>query len=184
METCAFLMQVNTLRFSVFVLAHETCQSLARISNPALQGLMPARNTLRYSFPQTAIEVCDALSGALATIESIIVSSQDSSSPSTNNALIVRMAHDTWSRAARRKKRSRGPAMLPESMNGERLVVSVISVLVADKPMTTVLQFDWVKGHSNQRATWESFVSHVERKVKAALATRRAVVEDIDVAMS
>lgn len=133
---------------------------------------MPARNTLRFPLPPeyANTDLRDALAKVLASIDDAAVSAFDDSSQSIVSYLVV-VTHDTWSRAARRKKSSGVTTVPTGSLDSGTTIISKISVVTSSAPVATTLQFDWVRGHLKQRLLWESLVSHVERKVKTAVAT-------------
>ncbi|GBE83680.1 Putative methyltransferase-like protein [Sparassis crispa] len=147
--------------------------SLGRVANPALQRLMPPRNTLRQSYPGT-------IPNRFASVTVSILSSIDSVSvqPCAEAArrpldLLVTAHRDTWSRASRRRKAD--PGTIQTDVDSRPTFLCRIRNIGdnAGVPQTTqggdgsALVFDWVRGID--RALFESFASHVGRKVSAML---------------
>lgn len=143
---------------------------------------MPVRNTLRFPLShELAInDVQDALVKVLASVEGARVSTYPSQSIIS---YLVGVNHDTWSRAARRKKLSGALTVSHHSLDSGTIIISKISAVIGGAPAGTMLQFDWVRGYSKQRPLWESLVSHVERKVRGAVATELGDVRGPDADM-
>ncbi|RDB24347.1 putative methyltransferase-like protein C27D7.08c [Hypsizygus marmoreus] len=153
---------------------------IARIPNPnpTLQRLLPPRNTLRLPAGPQGVE--GKLREVLAGIDgvSMEVRTEDRSvsyagtsaeeSPSTGVKIVARAQRDTWSRSARRKRQKGESAPHPISQASS---VGVGSASNASDPalICTVvangneLEFRWVYG--GERALFESFASHVGKKV-------------------
>ncbi|OBZ66401.1 putative methyltransferase-like protein C27D7.08c [Grifola frondosa] len=152
--------------------------SLARIPNPALQSIMPLRNTFHQVFEQarSADNLAHTLRTVLASISGLSVRPRDDSEDIAEAAqvsdVLVSATRNTWSRAARRRN---GAASAPPESSAPVLVCR-ISCLESDsngrrsdgQAAGAILQIDWVKGID--RALFESFSSHVGRKVTAAFA--------------
>ena len=78
--------------------------------------------------------------------------------------LIVQASSNTWSRAARRKKRD----AMDTDVGETPLVRLVCRIRCQEKERCVEMLVDWVAGRD--RALFEGFASHVQRKVGAALA--------------
>ncbi|KAH7924188.1 hypothetical protein BV22DRAFT_1166095 [Leucogyrophana mollusca] len=148
--------------------------TLARISQPALQAIMPSRNTLRQPFPDShSVEhLAEALKSVLELIDGVRYTPVEAVSTDCRpSAFTVEAATNSWSRAARRRKASveDGQTLMPTFAalrcriecldnswpgSGERRVV--------EGPRFK-LEFVWVEG--KERTFFESFVSHVSKKV-------------------
>ncbi|EKM54577.1 uncharacterized protein PHACADRAFT_258520 [Phanerochaete carnosa HHB-10118-sp] len=142
--------------------------SLARISNSALQSIMPSRNTLRQTYAQfqTAVEAKEALLKVLKSIDGVAITSRNLTS---EDELLLHASQNTWSRAARRRK------LIPEDPTAEpqsalpalvcRMRCSGNSSDTQDSSghESVILECDWVQG--KDRGLFESFVSHVARKL-------------------
>ncbi|KAI0790661.1 S-adenosyl-L-methionine dependent methyltransferase [Abortiporus biennis] len=138
--------------------------SLARLSNPTLQSIMPTRHTLEQTYPATRGVVAPVLEQILRAIQG--VSTTDLSCDSKRHlVLIVRAGGNTWSRASRRKK-LRGEEEVPEESHEIQLTCR-IQVLTSPQDVTSVV-YDWVQGRD--QGMFESFSSHIGRKVGAALS--------------
>lgn len=111
---------------------------------------MPDRNTLRQPYSQVTSQsqLTSAVKSVLASIDGVSI--QDESDPDT---LVVQAASNTWSRAARRKAKPQSPQLPLEPTLRCRIVCSV----------NLALEFTWIAGR--ERHTFESFYSHVNRKV-------------------
>ncbi|CCM00501.1 uncharacterized protein FIBRA_02535 [Fibroporia radiculosa] len=152
---------------------------LARISSTEAQNLMPARNTLRQSYPQakSLVHLASVVTAICALLHDISVRSPLPGEQCAGAGLeiIIAAPRDTWSRAARRKK-AHGITMQtePDSSAEPILVCRIVCVEEGDNRMreesasgSIKLRFDWMKGRD--RSLYESFTSHVGRKVAAAL---------------
>ncbi|KAF8079212.1 hypothetical protein FPV67DRAFT_1444380 [Lyophyllum atratum] len=169
----------------------------ARITNPnpTLLPLLPARNTLRFPIGGGGEGIEERLLGVLGSVEGATVtflqecegaaSTGDGEDHATgrNEAtpmrieckLVVTATSDTWSRAARRK-RKRSEA-LGNAINGDVPTTSTTSgenpdpalvcgftILSGDKNMDVIMEVRWLYGWD--RMVFESFASHVAKKVK------------------
>lgn len=144
--------------------------TFARVSNPTLQSIMPSRNTLHYAFPgaRSADILASALRNVLTHINGITVAS--SATPASHNhssTMLVHARSNTWSRAARRGR-------LPETIcTDQGSPVLRCSVEYREQSSHTSgdnaceLLFTWVEG--KDRLIFESFASHVSRKVTSTL---------------
>ncbi|KAI0926636.1 hypothetical protein AcV7_005525 [Taiwanofungus camphoratus] len=147
---------------------------LARIGNPSLRTVMPARNTLQQTYPQapSTDRLADVVSAVLGAIDHVSVHPLFDAEHGALD-LIVSAALDTWSRAARRKVSS--VAMETDGASSAALVCLVKCISLTDSALgqmrfteSPVLQFNWLRGR--ERRLYESFASHIGRKVTAALA--------------
>lgn len=141
---------------------------------------MPPHNTIQQTYPQTQVQSAEHLRIVLSTILTTVdgistVQLPSLGSTSSDINLLVHAPRNTWSRAARRKKAN------PTGMQTEQDVGTDQAIIVRITSYTrtgssekrvdcTVLQFDWVKGMHASRMLFESFASHVVRKVSAVLA--------------
>ncbi|OAX37931.1 S-adenosyl-L-methionine dependent methyltransferase [Rhizopogon vinicolor AM-OR11-026] len=139
--------------------------TIARISNPALQNIMPSRNTLHHSFPdaRSAYILESALRNVLTIVDSLSVTSMASATPEgSSTTMLVHARGNTWSRAARRK---RLPAAVSADQEPPVLRCSIECCSKVDTPCEII--FTWLEG--KDRSVFESFTSHVSRKVISAL---------------
>ncbi|KAI0064153.1 hypothetical protein BV25DRAFT_1853471 [Artomyces pyxidatus] len=125
--------------------------ALARISNPALHNLMPARTTLHQPLPHVPHPL--VLSSVLSSMKGVIISSV----PTQAGALLASAVANTWTRAARRKLGD----VTVDSGTSPQLVCRVCVVQDDEGP---IVEFVWVKGRD--RSLFESFVNHVGRKIR------------------
>ncbi|KAG1859714.1 S-adenosyl-L-methionine dependent methyltransferase [Suillus subluteus] len=144
--------------------------TFARISNPTLQNIIPSRNTLHHAFPgaRSANILASALRNVLVFISGVTVTS--SAPPAIydhSSTMLVHARSNAWSRAARRGK-------LPETVHADQeLPVLRCSVECRGRSSYTSsdiaceLLFTWVEG--KDRLVFESFASHVSRKVTSTL---------------
>ncbi|KAI0759395.1 S-adenosyl-L-methionine dependent methyltransferase [Trametes elegans] len=137
--------------------------SLARLSGHSMQHLMPARNTLRQPLPSTpsASHTAPLARAVLDSVDGLTVRGCGTAKSADDVDLVVSATGNTWSRAARRKKRN--AIEMEDAPTAPRMVCRT---RVEDGQLV----FDWLKG--TDRGLFESFASHVERKVLAALAAR------------
>jgi hypothetical protein len=149
---------------------------------------MPRRNTLRFSNLVGAGREVEVLRNVLSSIEGVRIYERayqgvdEQLSRATDGGgqlLCVRALGDTWSRSARRKRNKQ--AHLSSSHggggSGGRLLDAQQSSPVHDIISSGLvcficwkdneLEFQWVYGHD--RALFESFASHVSRKVVGAV---------------
>ncbi|KAH9833054.1 S-adenosyl-L-methionine dependent methyltransferase [Rhodofomes roseus] len=158
--------------------------SIARISSPSVHSLMPAHNTVQQTYPQSTSSL-DHLSSVVASILSSVESvstrpliprdDETASSALTGADVLVTAARDTWSRAARRRKMREAVMQVDEELSVALVCRVACAALEEDDPAarargvaeSLVLQCHWVKG--SDRGLFESFASHLSRKVSAAL---------------
>ncbi|KAI0633926.1 hypothetical protein C8Q77DRAFT_1055507 [Trametes polyzona] len=192
----AELVQGQTRRWVIAWSFADLClpDSLARISHHSTHALMPARNTLHQPLSVPSLKHASTIARTvLATIEGLRVvptpahtpsatapsSTETSDVPSSSplDVIASTTAGDTWSRAARRKKRS-AMDVEPSPSSFPKLVCRIrCRMRPADGEKSkgdgvdggVELVFDWLRGR--ERGLFESFASHVERKVVAALGS-------------
>ncbi|KAJ8591203.1 S-adenosyl-L-methionine dependent methyltransferase [Rhizopogon salebrosus TDB-379] len=139
--------------------------TLARVSNPALQSIMPSRNTLHRAFPGalSADALASILRNVLAPIDGLLITSTDPATPAgSSTTMLVHARGNTWSRAARRRGL---PAAVSADQEPPVLRCSIECLSKVDTPCEIV--FTWLEG--KDRSVFESFTSHVSRKVTSAL---------------
>ncbi|KAG1750352.1 S-adenosyl-L-methionine dependent methyltransferase [Suillus paluster] len=145
--------------------------TFARISNPTLQNMMPPRNTLHRVFPgaRSVDILAIALRNVLALIDGVSVASSAAPVASKNSStILVHARGNTWSRAARRRR-------LPETVCAQEPQVLHCSIECHEPSSSYILKddipceivFTWVEG--KDRSVFESFASHVSRKVTSTL---------------
>ena len=151
--------------------AYPRAKSIGRLSHHALQSITSPRNTLVQSLPQatSVAQVVPILTNVLASINGLVVRQRSAGSGAID--VIVAAEGNTWSRAARRKMREAMPVEMDSRPQAEvQLVcrVQVTSNASGGDGVGVELVFDWVSG--KERGLFESFVSHVERKIAGSLA--------------
>ncbi|RPD52939.1 S-adenosyl-L-methionine dependent methyltransferase [Lentinus tigrinus ALCF2SS1-7] len=141
---------------------------IGRLSHHALQSILPPRNTLVQPLQQAAspAQVVPILTSVLASVDGLTVRQK---SPESGAADVIATAYgNTWSRAARRKKRDAMPVEMDSRAQSEvQLVCRTRLGSNLGEESAVTLVFDWVAG--KDRGLFESFASHVERKVVGAL---------------
>ncbi|KAI0752971.1 hypothetical protein C8Q80DRAFT_487656 [Daedaleopsis nitida] len=133
--------------------------TIGRLAHPGLQDIMPARKTLRQPLPRatSVAQVAPVLASTLASIPCLSISERSD----VVGDVVVSATGDTWSRAARRRKKD---AMKLEDDGAS--VMTQLACRIRCESMSeelVSLAFDWVMGRD--RALFESFASHVERKM-------------------
>ena len=151
---------------------HAALQSLARITNPTLQNIMPLRTTLYQQVlnAQSSELLCTMLLQVLGAIEGVDVVSEPRNPDSTELPSILATGTEvTWSRSARRKKTSH---LLQRTSQRPIIMQCRITCANGSYPngekqqiLGPHLVYQWVCG--SDRGVFESFVSHVNRKVIA-----------------
>ncbi|KAI0824476.1 S-adenosyl-L-methionine dependent methyltransferase [Trametes gibbosa] len=145
--------------------------SLARLSHPGIQHLMPPRNTLCQPLPRahSAAHASTAICATLASISGL--RTRSTAPPASDSPLdaVLTLTTDTWSRAARRRTQRQmdvdaRPPPSPSLVCRIRCEARPPASL--DAPVSLV--FDWLRGRD--RALFESFASHVGRKVGVLLS--------------
>ncbi|CAL1707924.1 unnamed protein product [Somion occarium] len=155
--------------------------SIARITNPSLQGIMPPRNSLTHAcrkvIPPERLR--SILWGIIKPIDGVTVnegSSHRMESESSTSNLVIQATADTWSRAARRKKLISSHPVVPMDVDKvDALAIQLICrVEIPDNPGIhhrgrdeSHVVFHWMKGRN--RLLFESFASHVGRKIDTAI---------------
>ncbi|KAH8108082.1 S-adenosyl-L-methionine dependent methyltransferase [Cristinia sonorae] len=155
-------------------------EAISRISNPSLQNILPTRNTLQRSFnfsgpPPMLGDVLHRMFNAVEGVSSQFIT-PPARDESTIIDSIVFAQGNTWSRAARRKKRTQN-----ENVDTDMLVESEQPKLICrlrwrHEPgverktvrQVALLVVDWVRG--DDRGLFESFTNHIWRKVEVDLA--------------
>ncbi|KAI0685203.1 S-adenosyl-L-methionine dependent methyltransferase [Cytidiella melzeri] len=147
--------------------------SVARITNPTLQSMMPPRNSLKHPFGSVHSpgRLRNALHHVLANIEGVTFEqtlpenvTQDQGFP----GILVHASSNTWSRAARRRKKLAVKSGLSPGRPIPTLSCRIQKTSTNDGDTAQMsLEFQWVRGAD--RGLFESFMSHVSRKVDAAL---------------
>lgn len=162
----------------------DTTQSIGRTSTTSLQNIMPPRNTLRRSLPDSIgnQDISNTLLKVLSSIEGAVVKAVDDTirtQPESENYsldLLVGADRNTWSRAARRKQltavsapcESVSETQTPQMISRLRIPAGLeMSKMQRKDTDGKVVLFDWVRGRD--RSLYESFVSHVGRKLETAL---------------
>ena len=127
---------------------------------------MPPRNTLHQPLPQarSALQAGEVLSGVLGSVEGVSVKPHERAGPEAVDVMVY-ASGNTWSRAARRKKRD---AMETEEGTGAQSVQLVCRIRCEGDVGEVVMHLDWVAGRD--RGLFEGFTSHVQRRVVAMLA--------------
>lgn len=145
---------------------------------------MPPRNSLRQPIPniQPGQDVSETLIDVLNSIEGLKIleknpPQQRSSSDAQIVHFVVEAAKNTWSRSARRKKVNTEEKSHVDIAATEdpgltcRLRISgeVESAQSSRRSSTAgcMLQIDWIRG--KDRGLYESFVSHVGRKLQVSM---------------
>ncbi|PBK81416.1 hypothetical protein ARMGADRAFT_1144294 [Armillaria gallica] len=121
-------------------------QSISRIPNLALRSLMPPHNNIVQSVPGDKIADIHEILSAINGLETEIY----------NGYVLARAKEDTWSRSVRRK-RKRDAVHLPLACK----MVCTIKVFKGG------VEFQWVRGAGSERGLFDSFCSHVSRKILA-----------------
>lgn len=148
-------------------------QNLARISNHALQSVMPPHNTLRqtYEGARSPERLLDTLKEVLHAQPSVRLEEFGIGSPSAGNMRVSAWGN-TWSRAARRKRKARAESNAlrteeTEMQKQEELerppLIECVAHAGRTESGTCFLECRWVRG--KDRALFESLWSHLSRKV-------------------
>ncbi|KAF8972055.1 hypothetical protein BDZ97DRAFT_1692548 [Flammula alnicola] len=176
--------------------------SIARIPfitpTHTLYPVLPPKNTLVQTFPDfTFTTVRDALSEILQSIEGVSAtevnhphepsdsaivfshSAQDPTNSGSADLFFIEAQENTWSRSARRKRRHRPQpqeGIIAASRDPARVAIMSNQIDIAPDAGTAAttgicaVEFQWIFG--KDRALFESFVSHVNKKVGIALQSR------------
>ncbi|KNZ82212.1 Putative methyltransferase C27D7.08c [Termitomyces sp. J132] len=128
-------------------------QNIARIANPnpTLQRLLPPRNTLKFDIVMGENDALGCLEKVLRSVEDATFTPDDGANPEGSlSSYVVSVTCDTWSRGARRKrKRQQEKAANGNVVNRNRIQMDV----------------QWLYG--KERSLFESFASHVARKLNS-----------------
>ena len=144
---------------------------------------MPSRNTLTQSesFPNWSFNVLsDILDQNLGLLDGVSTSTSPgsvgnsgvSSSSSTLRTLFVDAEGNTWSRSARRSRR-RIDSSPASSTRQPTLSCSVRVIETSDQGQSLVLEIQWLYCYGTDRTLFESFESHLWRKVGDELQNRK-----------
>ncbi|KIK82447.1 hypothetical protein PAXRUDRAFT_832200 [Paxillus rubicundulus Ve08.2h10] len=149
---------------------HRLPDSMNRIANPALQGIMPSRTTLYQQIAniQSLELLYNTLRQVLADIKNASVKPELTGSDTGIPSILVQAMEVTWSRSARRKKATQPPL---QTMSHQYLILQCRVNCAGGPPPGSekqragglYLEYQWVDG--SDRGVFESFVSHVNRKV-------------------
>ena len=154
---------------------------------------MPPRNTLTQSFPNCTFPILsEILDRNLRLLEGVSTTNKAPGSGSNGGAspsrtLLVEAEANTWSRSARRSRHRRhqnDPSTTPKNITTScfRQPALTCSVQVIDcrssqatstEEQSLALEFQWLYG--TDRTLFESFVSHVWRKVGVDLQEKKLV---------
>ena len=128
---------------------------------------MPPRNTLVQTYSdQEQAHIRHVLARVLAAVKGATLNSRRSEDES--EILVVHAGADTWSRAARRRKLKADIAPDTDASPSSTRLVCAMQIGTTTRDANPYIEFQWVKGED--RALFESFMSHVGRKVAAALS--------------
>jgi len=160
--------------------------SLARPTSDSLRQFVPLPNELQQSYQRPSLldtALRSAVEGVLANIDGVSFVQLDPPSlaidspnppPSTQLELFVKASRNSWSRAERRKRTAGASNSELNSPASPMLAciirefASVISTTAVDgEAKKLVIQCSWIRGRD--RGLFESFWSHVSRKVGVAL---------------
>ncbi|KAJ8453876.1 hypothetical protein ONZ51_g13354 [Trametes cubensis] len=150
---------------------------ISRLFHTSIQNIMPVRNTMHQPLPRktSMAQATAATRAVLTSIDGLGMRSVRADGSSEILDVVSIVMKNTWSRAARRKKR--------DAMDEDGGSVSdpqlVCRLRVEERPQEggrhegMYLVFDWLRG--KDRSVFESFASHVERKVVATLSEVQGV---------
>jgi hypothetical protein len=151
-------------------------------SHPLYQ-LMPSRNTLTQSFPNCSFHmISDILDRNLRLLDGVSTNTNPGSasssvfSSSTLRTLFVEAEGNTWSRSARRsRRRTDSSTISPTSSTRQPTLTCSVRVIEtsnhAAEGQSLVLEIQWLYG--TDRTLFESFVSHLWRKVSDDLQNKK-----------
>lgn len=133
---------------------------------------MPSRNTLHHTFPgaRSVDILANTLRNVLVHINGLSVTSATPATPATpkyqypSTTMLVQVQSNTWSRAARRK---RLPATVSADQESPVLRCSIDCRSMVASGTFCEIVFTWLEG--KDRSIFESFTSHVNRKVTSTL---------------
>ncbi|KAK0223916.1 hypothetical protein IW262DRAFT_1433222 [Armillaria fumosa] len=119
--------------------------SISRIPNPALRSLMPPHNNIVQPVPgDKVVDIHQALF-AISGLNTELC----------DGHVLVRAKEDSWSRSARRKRKRDVPDLL------------VYKMVCTIKVSRGGVEYQWVRGAGSDRGLFDSFCSHVSRKILA-----------------
>lgn len=164
-------------------------QPLTRPASESLRPYLPLPNELQQSYQPSSsnsISTRAIVERVLASIDCVHFSQLDCSPPAVDSTissspllpplweLLVKASRNTWSRAERRKKTAGATESDSTSPTAPPMLSCIIQEISSSGPTTgggghknLVLRCSWIRGHD--RALFESFWSHVSRKVAFAL---------------
>lgn len=155
-----------------------------------LYQLMPSRNTLTQSFPNCSFHMLsDILDRNLRLLDGVSTNTKPGSvsngvsSSSTLRTLFVEAEGNTWSRSARRSRRridSSTTISLQSSTRQPTLTCSVRVIETSNQAVegqSLVLEIQWLYG--TDRTLFESFVSHLWRKVGDDLQNQKTLATEL-----
>lgn len=130
--------------------------------NHPLYRLQPQRNTLsKPLLPSNSLQrMVDRLREILHSIRDIKIE-ETHEKASTSSAFLIISAEDTWSRKARRRPATFSPFRDQSPLS----LVCSVGVRSSSEKSELSLEFQWIVGRDRQM--FESFVSHIGRKVAA-----------------
>jgi len=118
---------------------------------------MPSHNTIRQPLNSVQGTVAfQKLRQVLSTTEGLTVIQEDSTSDEVT--IRITATGNTWYRAARRKKLKE-----PPRETSHETTLSPVALICQMNLSHNQLEFNWVRGRD--RALFESFCSHISRKV-------------------
>ncbi|KAK0194490.1 hypothetical protein F5146DRAFT_926534 [Armillaria mellea] len=120
--------------------------SISRIANPALRSLMPPHNNIVQSLPGDKV----------VDIHQVLFAISGLDTEPYDGRVLVRAKEDTWSRSARRKRKRDAPDLL--------LVCKMVCTIKVSKGG---VEYRWVRGAGSDKGLFDSFCSHVSRKILA-----------------
>lgn len=159
-------------------------QNLGRPSSQSLRHLVPLPNTLRQSYSVDLLSsgeiLFTTLTDILEHLEQVQFDHVDGPEEPVINRIRVRALRNSWSRSSRRQREALQPLLLSATteLNAESsapiLVCDVEVAVPAEVGGSYQLVGTWVEGR--RRADFESFCSHITRKVtdKLRAMTSRA----------
>jgi len=130
--------------------------SVSRISNPSLHGLMPPHNTITQPLTSDGMIAFQKLKEVLSTTEGVTIIEENT----TPDEVVIKLTAtgNTWSRAARRKK-----LKAPSSETSQDTTLPSVMFVCRMTLSHKQLEFNWVQGRD--RTLFESFCNHISRKV-------------------
>ncbi|KAG5720501.1 putative methyltransferase C27D7.08c [Termitomyces sp. T112] len=146
--------------------------NIARIANPnpTLQRLLPPRNTLKFDIVMGENDALGCLEKVLRSVEDATFTPDDGANPEGSlSSYVVSVTCDTWSRGARRKRKRQQEKAANGNVvsEGDCSPEFVCSIVLRSEPDRNRIQMDvqWLYG--KERSLFESFASHVARKLNS-----------------